>query len=104
MYTYQLIEGGYEIFVNSSKMIHQPHSPTRGVSVKLTEQEAEGIAKLICAKLEQGVDPTVLAEEEQEIRSEERRVGKECRSGGAADDEENRGNKWCVEEWTRVEG
>ena len=67
MYTYQLIEGGYEIFVNSSKVIHQPHSPTRGVNVKLTDQEAEGIAKLICAKLEQGVDTTVLAEEEQEI-------------------------------------
>ena len=67
MYTYQLIEGGYEIFVNSSKVIHQPHSPTRGVNVKLTEQEAEGIAKLICAKLEHGVDPIILAEEEQEI-------------------------------------
>ena len=68
MITYSLIQGGYEIFVDGAKVIHQPHSPTRGVSVKLTEQEAEGIAKLICAKLEQGVDPTVLAEEEQEIR------------------------------------
>ena len=67
MIEYKLIEGGYEIFVNSAKVIHQPHSPTRGVSVKLTEQEAEGIAKLICAKLEQGVDPIILAEEEQEI-------------------------------------
>ena len=67
MITYSLIQGGYEIFVDGAKVIHQPHSPTRGVNVKLTEQEAEGIAKLICAKLEQGVDPTVLAEEEQEI-------------------------------------
>jgi hypothetical protein len=67
MITYSLIQGGYEIFVDGAKVIHQPHSPTRGVNVKLTEQEAEGVAKLICAKLEQGVDPTVLAEEEQEI-------------------------------------
>lgn len=67
MITYSLIQGGYEIFVDGAKIIHQPHSPTRGVDVELTEQEAEGIAKLVCAKLEQGVDPTVLAEEEQEI-------------------------------------
>lgn len=67
MITYSLIQGGYEIFVDGAKIIHQPHSPTRGVDVELTEQEAEGIAKLICAKLDQGVDPTVLAEEEQEI-------------------------------------
>ena len=38
MIEYKLIDGGYEIYVNGAKVIHQPHSPTRGLDVTLLKE------------------------------------------------------------------
>ena len=69
MIEYRLIDGGYEIYVNGAKVIHQPHSPTRGLDVPLAEGEAERLAKLVCKKLELGVSAVVESSEEAELMS-----------------------------------
>jgi hypothetical protein len=40
MIEYRLIDGGYEIYVNGAKVIHQPHSPTRGLDAPLAEGDS----------------------------------------------------------------
>ncbi len=67
MIEYKLIDGGYEIYVDGAKTIYQPHSPTRGLDVPLTEAQAERLAKLVCKKLELGADVTVESSEEKEL-------------------------------------
>ena len=39
MIEYRLIDGGYEIYVNGAKVIHQPHSPTRLDAPSLERQK-----------------------------------------------------------------
>ena len=70
MIEYRLIDGGYEIYVNGAKVIHQPHSPTRGLDVTLAEGEAERLAKLVCKKLELGTSAVVESSEEAELMAE----------------------------------
>lgn len=67
MTEYKLINGGYEIYVNGAKTIYQPHSPTRGLDVPLTEAQAERLAKLVCKKLEIGAPAIVESAEEAEL-------------------------------------
>lgn len=67
MIEYKLIDGGYEIYVNGAKTIYQPHSPTRGLDVLLTKEEAERLAKLICKKLELGDSAVINSSEEAEL-------------------------------------
>ncbi|NFQ84189.1 DUF4907 domain-containing protein [Clostridium sporogenes] len=64
MYSYKLIDGGYEILKNDLIIIKQDFSPNRGTNVKLNKVESENIAKFTVKKLELGKDPCLSLDNE----------------------------------------
>lgn len=69
MHTYEVSEAGYDIFHDSAKIIHQPHSPNKGLDAPLTPLASEQIAKMLVGKLNAGCSPIVTLEEETRLET-----------------------------------
>lgn len=73
MYTYQLTDKGYRILVGGvAPIIDQPHSPNFGLDFIHPAEVNERLAKLVCAKLNIGTNPTVLVDEEVDLMNNAR--------------------------------
>lgn len=73
MYTYQLTEKGYRILVGGvAPIIDQPHSLNFGLEFVHPAEVNERLAKLVCAKLNIGTNPTVTVEEEVDLMNNAR--------------------------------
>ncbi|KAA1268064.1 DUF4907 domain-containing protein [Leptospira interrogans] len=68
--TYRSDSGGYgyDIFVNTARMIHQPHIPgLKGVKGFDLESQAEQTANLVINKLRSGIMPPTITEQEIDL-------------------------------------
>jgi len=69
MYTYKLINNGYEIYKNNRIFIKQIKSPNFGDDRILNEQTSTQMAKLLILKLNNMKFSTITIEEEEELSS-----------------------------------
>ena len=67
MYTYNLIDGGYEIFRNNKLLLKQNKYPNRMELGGMDKRTSEQMAKLVISKLENKMSPFVTPEEEKSI-------------------------------------
>jgi len=67
MYTFNLIDGGYEIYFNNKLMLKQNKYPNRMELDGMDKRTSEQMAKLVISKLENKMSPFVTPEEEKSI-------------------------------------
>jgi hypothetical protein len=68
MYTYKVVNNGYEIYNNGRLFIRQVNCPIHG-NESLGEVTSVNFAKLVIEKLNRGVSPLITEEEELELVS-----------------------------------
>lgn len=71
MYTYNLIDGGYEICHNNKLMLKQNKYPNRIDLGGMDANTAEKMAKLIISKLKNKMSPYISLEDEIKLSTEE---------------------------------
>lgn len=77
MFTYKLIDGGYEIYKNGVLFITQPFYPNN--KGKINNNQCEVFAKLVIKKLERGLSPFVELEEEDSLKSNPNKTEKQLK-------------------------
>lgn len=71
MYTYKLINSGYEIYHNNKLILKQNKYPNQIELGEMDSRTTEQMAKLVILKLQNRLSPFITLEEENRLRTEE---------------------------------